>query len=91
MLLLCVNCVISFGHFCCLFSYYSLLEWHYGDKRSKTLTTKEWENVEGLSIHEMECCMDVNMILDEYTYWDAKGLLQEMFLQATHMGTREAE
>ena len=40
--------------------------------------------------------MDIDMFLDEYPHWEAEGLhcpliLQEMFLQATHMGRREAE
>ena len=40
--------------------------------------------------------MDVKMFLDEYLHWVAEGLhcpliLQEMFLQATHSGRREAE
>ena len=70
--------------------------WHYGDKRGKTLTTKEWANAEGLSIWEMECHMDVDMFLDEYPHWKGEGLhhpliLQEMFLQAAHSGKREAE
>ena len=84
------------SHFYCLFSYHSLLGWHYGDRRSKTVTIKELANAEGLSIQEIECHMDVDMFLDEYQCWDAGGLhcllnLQEIFLHATHMGRREAE
>ena len=52
--------------------------------------------MEGLSICKMECLMDIDMFLDEYPCWEAEGLyhpliLQEMFLCATHSGTREAE
>ena len=40
--------------------------------------------------------MYIDMFLYEYPHWEAEGLhcpliLQEMFLQATHMGRREAE
>ena len=40
--------------------------------------------------------MDVDMFLDEYPHWEAEGLhcpliLQEMFLQAAHMGRREVD
>ena len=40
--------------------------------------------------------MDAEMILNEYLLWEAGGLhcpliLQEMFLQATHLGLKEAE
>ena len=82
--------------FYCFFTYHSLLEWHYGDKRGKTLTSKEQANTEGLSIWEMENCVDIDMFLDEYPCWEAEGLhcpliLQEMFLQAAHTGRREVE
>ena len=91
-----VSLLMSSINFCCLFSYHSLLEWHYRDKRNKTLAAKEQGNAEGLSIWEVECCMDVDMFLDEYPHWDAEGLhcpliLQEMLLQTAHMVRREVE
>ena len=44
----------------------------------------------------MEWHMDAEMFLDEYPHWEPDGLhhpmiLQEMFLQADHLGRREAE
>ena len=62
----------------------------------KTLATKEWVSREGLSIWEMEWCMDTKMFLDEHLHWEAEWLhcpliLQEMFLQAAHSGRKEAE
>ena len=85
--------IISSVIFCCPFSYHGLLELWYGDKRKKTLTAKEWASREGLSIREMEQCMDTEMFLDKYPHWEAEGLhhpliLQEMFLQAIHLGRR---
>ena len=52
--------------------------------------------VEGFLIREMEYRMDMDMFLDKYLLWEAEGLqcpmiLQEMFLQVTHSGRREAE
>ena len=57
------------SYFCCLFSYHSLLELHYGEKHRKSFTTKEQANVEGLSVRETECHMDVDMFLDGYAGW----------------------
>ena len=44
----------------------------------------------------MEWQMDAEMFLDEYPCWEVGGLhlpliLQEMFLQAAHLGRKEAE
>ena len=49
-----------------------------------------------MSIREMVLHMDAEMFLDKYPHWEAVGLhhpliLQEMFLQATHSGWKEAE
>ena len=68
----------------------------YGDKEKKTLATKEQVSREGLSIKEMEQHMDAEMFLDKYLHWEAEGLhhpliLQDMFLQAAHLGRGEAE
>ena len=40
--------------------------------------------------------MDIDMFLNEYLCWEVEGLycpliLQEMLLQAAHLGRREAE
>ena len=61
--------------------YHSLLEWHYGDKWGKSLTAKERVGNEGLSIWEMEHCMEVEMFLDEYLHWEAEGLHHPLILQ----------
>ena len=73
-----------------------MLEIWYGDKRLKTLTPKECVSREGLSIQEMEWYLDAKMFFDEYPCWEVEGLhcpliLQEMFLQAAHLGRKEAE
>ena len=68
----------------------------YRDKRKKTLTAKEQASRDVLSIREMEQHMDAEMFLDEYPHWEVRGLhcpliLQEMFLQAAHLGQIEVE
>ena len=50
----------------------------------------------GLSICKMECLIDVDMFLDEYSHWEVEGLyhpliLQEMLLHAAYSGRREVE
>ena len=62
----------------------------------KTLATKEWANVEGLSIREMEHHMDVDMFLDGYIRWEVGSphhsvILHEMFLYTTEQEQKEAE
>ena len=83
-------------YFYCFYSYHGLLELWYGDKSDKTLATKEQVSRDGLSIREMEQCMDAEMFLEEYPHWEARGLhcpqfFREMFLQATHLGQKEVE
>ena len=83
-------------YFYCLFSYHGLLELWYGDKQNKTLATKEWVSRDGFSIREMEQCMHAEMFLEEYPNWEVGGLhhpliVQEMFLQAAHLGQKKAE
>ena len=51
---------------------------------------------DGLSIRETEWHMDANMFLDKYPHWEVGGLhcpliLEKIFLQASHLGWREAE
>ena len=45
-----------------------------GTREIKILTTKEQVSREGLSIREMEQCIDAKMFLDEYLHWEAEGL-----------------
>ena len=78
-------------YFCCLFSYYSLLELHYVEKHENSLATKEQANAEGLSVREMECHMDVDMFLDGYAGWEVGSphhptILHKMFQYATEQG-----
>ena len=73
-----------------------LLKLWYGDKWNKTLAAMEQVSGDGLSIREMEWHMDAKMFLDKYLHWEVRGLycpliLQEMFLQAAHLGWKEAE
>ena len=68
----------------------------YGDKHNKSLATKEWASVEGLSVREIECHMDVEMFLDGYAGWEVGSphcpiILHEMFQQAVEQGQKEAE
>ena len=50
-------------------------------------------------VHQFEkwnVIWNMDMVLDEYPYWDVEGLhcpliLGEMFLQAAHIGRREVE
>ena len=52
------------------FSYHGLLELWHGDKRQKTVATKEQPRREDLSIHKMEWQVDTEMFLDEYLHWE---------------------
>ena len=53
------------------FSNYTLLELTYRDMRSKTLAAKELASMGGLSIHETEYHMDMDMFLDGCMKWEA--------------------
>ena len=49
-----------------------------------------------MSVCKAEHCMDVEMFLDEYPWWQVGGLhhpiiLQGMFVQAVELGQNEAE
>ena len=74
-------------YFCCLLSYPSLLELHYGGRMRKFQTTREWAREMGLSIREAEQRIDTELFLDEYPRWELGALhqsviLHEMFLHA---------
>ena len=82
--------------FYCHFSYYALLELKYGSKWQKSLAAKEQVRNGGMSVCKAEHCMDVEMFLDEYPWWQVGGLhhpiiLQGMFVQAVELGQNEAE
>ena len=82
--------------FYCCFSYHALLELNYEDKWHKSLATKEWAKEEGLSIQEAKCCLDVELFLNEYPWWDVRGLhhpfiLQRMFVHAAESRQKEVE
>ena len=52
--------------------------------------------MEGLSVREMECHMDVEMFLDGYAGWEAGSphcpvLLHKMFQLAAEQGLKEVE
>ena len=53
-------------YFCCLFSYPSLLELHYGGRMRKSQTAREQAREVGLSIREAEWRIDAELFLDEY-------------------------
>ena len=84
------------SYFCCLFSYHSLLELHYGEKCKKSLTAKERVNSEGLPVREMEHHMDVDMFLDRYAGWEVGSphcpiILHKMFQYTVEQGWKEVE
>ena len=52
--------------------------------------------MEGLSVREMECHMDVEMFLDGYAGWEVGSphcpiILHEMFQHAMEQGWKEVE
>ena len=84
------------SYFCCLFSYHSLLELHYRDRRHKSHTTREWAIEVGLLLREAEWRFDAKLFLTEYPRWEIGAphqsvILHEMFLHATEWGQKEAE
>ena len=73
-----------------------LLELQYGDKWHKFLATKEQAKEGGLSIQEVEHCLDAELLPNKYPQWDVGGLhhpfiFQHMFIHAAESGWREAE
>ena len=82
--------------FYCLFSYHSLLEWHYRDKLCKSQSTRVQPREVGLSIREAEWHLNAELILDEYPRWEIDGphwsiILHNMFLHAAKQGRKEVE
>ena len=96
----CFVSIVSYSwvvsYFCCLFSYHSLLELHYGEKHEKSLTAKDWANAEGLSVRDTECHMDMDMFLDGFTGWEVGSphnpiILHKMFQYTMEQGWKEVE
>ena len=86
----CYSWVVSY--LCCLFSYHSLLELHYGDQMHKSQTAREQAIAVGNSFREVEQRLDAKLFLNEYPRWEIETvILHEMFLHATEQGQNEAE
>ena len=84
------------SHFCCLFSYHSLLELHYGGRMNKSQTAREWATEVGLLVREAKRRLDAKLFLNEYPrsklgapHWSV--ILHEMFLHTTKWGWKEVE
>ena len=82
--------------FHCCFSYHALLELHYTDKWNKLAAAKKWTQAEGISVWEVEQCLDVDLFLNEYPQWKAGGpqcpvILQGMFAHPKMAGQKEFE
>ena len=87
----CFVSIVSYSwivsYFCCLFSYYSLLELHYGDRMNKSQTAREQAIEAGLLFREAEQRLDAKLFLNEYPRWELGAphwsvILHEMFLHA---------
>ena len=68
----------------------------YGSKREKAHAAKGQAVREGLSVQEAEWVMDVKLVFEGQTKWEADSphhlmMLYEMFQHATDQGWKEAE
>ena len=84
------------SYFCCLFSYHSLLELHYGGRMNKSQTAREQAIEVGLLVREAKQRLDAELFLDEYPRWELGAdhwsiILHGIFLHATKWGKKEAE
>ena len=84
------------SHFCCFFSFHSLLKLHYGDKLCKSQSTRKGATEARLSVREAEWRLNAKLFLDEYPRWEIEGphwsvILQDMFLHATEQEQKKAE
>ena len=82
--------------FLCCFSYHALLELCYSGKWNKSAAAKKWTQAEGISVWEVEQCLDADAFLDEYPRWKASCsqcpvILQRMFSHAQMAGQKELE
>ena len=85
--------VLCFYYF---FSYPSLLELHYGGRKRKSQTAREWAREIGLLVREAEQRIDAELFLDEYPRWElgtphGSIILHEMFLHTAEQGWKEVE
>ena len=60
------------------------------------MATKKWAQDEAILVWEVEHCLDVDLFLDEYPWWEASGpqcpfILQRMFVHAKTTGQKEME
>ena len=78
-------------HFCCLFSYPSLLELHYRGKLRKSQTAREQAREMRLLVREAEWRIDAELFLDEYPRWELGGPHWSIILHAVECRQKEAE
>ena len=72
------------------------MELHYEDKLHKLIVSKKQAQDEGIAVWEVEDCLDTDLFLDEYPWWEDGGpqcsfLLQNMFMDAKRIGQKEME
>ena len=70
---LVVLCLWMVLYFCCLFSYPSLLQLHYGGRIRRSQTVREQAREVGLSIREAEQRIYAELFLDEYPRWELEA------------------
>ena len=90
--LFCHDCSL-FSSFC---SYTTLPILQYSNRIGKTQEAHHRVEQEGISFHEAEWMVELDLFLDEYPRWDLGTphrlvILHEMFLHATAKGWQEAE
>ena len=91
-----VSCSWMVLYFCCLLSYPSLLELHYGGRMRRSQTTREWAKEVGLSVREAEQRIDAELLLNKYLRQELGEphqsiILHEMFLHTAKWGWNEVE
>ena len=81
---------------CCCFSYHALLSLHYETCLAKTAAAKKLAQEVGISVREVERCLEADVFLDKYLRWEPGGihhpfLLQWMFSHAEAAGQKEQD
>ena len=71
-----------------------LLELHYSHKWNKSAAAKKRAQAEGISVWEVEQCLDTDLFLDENLQWEASSphqsvILQGMFAHVETAGWKE--
>ena len=74
-------------YFCCLFSYPSLLELHYGGTMNKSQTAREQTMEVEPSMREAEQRLDAELFLNEYPRWESGAPLQSLILHEMFLHT----